>query len=124
MAELTQRHQRAIAALLSEATITAAAKQCGCGERTLRRWLSEADFRRAYREASRRVLDDAVARLRALTGEAVETLRTAFAAQSDSVRVRAATAILDAAIKVETDDLGARVAALEAAAKRRGDSKP
>ncbi len=47
-------------------------------------------------------------------GGAAETLQAAFAAQSASVRVRAATAALELAIKVETDDLAERVAALEA----------
>jgi HEAT repeat protein len=120
MAELTQRQERAIAALLTEPNITAAAKQSGVGDRTLRRWLSDAQFRRAYREASRRVLDDACARLRALTSEAVETLRAAFTAQSESVRVRAATALLEVAVKVEVDDLAERVAALEAHQQQTG----
>lgn len=118
MAGLTQRQERAISALLVEPSVTAAAQRCGVGERTLRSWLSDVAFRRAYRDVSRRLLDDTVGRLRAMTSEALEALRNALSAQSESVRVRAALAILDTAVKADADELTARVEALEARANR------
>jgi hypothetical protein len=81
----------------------------------LRRWLAEPEFQRAYREASRRLLEDAMRRLRAVTGEAVDALRAALGAEPEALRVRAAHIILEVAAKMETDDLAARVRSLEAA---------
>lgn len=120
MADLnvTARQRRALTALLSEPNIRSAAARSKTAERTLYRWLTEPAFRAAYRQLSRRLLDDAAGRLRATAGEAVETLRTALKAQSDTVKVRAATAILDAAVKVDLDDLAARVEALESQHER------
>ncbi len=112
---LTPRQQRAIVALLSEASARAAAASCGVAERTLYRWLADKTFRRAYREASRRLLDDAVGKLRAGAADAIDTLRSALKAEGESVRVRAAQVLLDAALKADGDELAARVEALEGA---------
>jgi hypothetical protein len=49
--------------------------------------------------------------------EVVDTLREALQADAPAVRVRAATVLLEGAVKVELDDLGRRVEALEAAQK-------
>lgn len=113
--ELTDKQRRAIAALLTERTVQGAAARAGVGERTLRRWLDDAAFRAAYTEVSRQRLGEAVGQLRAVAGEAVETLRAALQDEHASNRIRAAIALLDTAVKVEVDDLARRVAELEAA---------
>lgn len=114
MAGLSERRRRAIEALLTARTVTAAAAQCGVGERTLRRWLADEAFRAAYREVGRQRLSDTVNRLRAAADEAVEALRTALADDRTSNRIRAATVLLETAVKLEVDDLAVRVQALEA----------
>jgi hypothetical protein len=116
-ASLTRRQQRVLTALLTEPNVRAAAAAAKVPARTLYRWLADPTFRAAYRECSRRLLEDAAGQLRAAAGNAVETLRASLKAGNDSVKVRAAVAILDAAIKVDLDDLAARVTALEATAK-------
>lgn len=117
-AELTEKQRRAIAALLTSRTVGQAAAEAGVGERTLHRWLDHPHFRTAYADASRQLLAETVGRLRAIAGEAVETLRAALHDDSTSYRIRAAIALLDVAVKVEVDDLARRVDALEAATRR------
>ena len=48
---LSPRQQRAVACLLSEATIVAAAIKANVSDPTLRRWLKQADFSQAYQQA-------------------------------------------------------------------------
>lgn len=67
--------EKAILALLSEKTIGAAAKRCGVGERTLRRWMTDdEDFKRELADARRAMFQAGMHRVQALTARAVETL--------------------------------------------------
>src|SRR5262249_40051737 len=47
--------------LLSEPTQAGAAARAGIAEKTLRRWLADPEFMEAYRQARRRVVEEAVA---------------------------------------------------------------
>jgi hypothetical protein len=111
--DLSARQMRAIAALLTEPSISAAAEACGVGRRTLERWMREEAFRDAYRTASRRLLGDSVCRLRAASGQALTVLTKALGDRSVTVRVRAARIILEVAVRTDVDELSARVEALE-----------
>jgi hypothetical protein len=92
--------ERAIAALLTEPTLAAAAEKAGVSEATLGRWLKDEEFRAIYRQARRDVLRGAVERLQGATGQAVETLlRIAKDGAKDSDRVKAASLILDHACR-------------------------
>lgn len=113
MAGLSERKRRAIAVLLTTPSVAAAARASNIGERTLRRWLSDPDFRGTYSDASRELLHESIGRLRATAGEAVTTLSEALRDDQSAVRVRAALGILDLAIKVDADGIVRRVAALE-----------
>lgn len=67
--------EAAILALLSEKTIGAAAKRCGVGERTLRRWMTDDEhFKRELADARRATFQAGMNRVQALTAHAVETL--------------------------------------------------
>src|SRR5215510_7648941 len=115
--KLSHKQERAIAALLVAPSVTAAAQQIGVNENTLLRWLKDATFQAAYREARRSVVQHAITQVQRATGEAVETLRTVMQDPDApaSARVSAAKAILETAIKaVELEDLEARITALEA----------
>jgi sulfite exporter TauE/SafE len=108
--------EAAVAALLTHATYEEAAKAAGVGLSTLVRWLKDPAFAAAVREARRRTLEQALGALSAAAAEAVETLRGMLGAQSEAVRVRAAVAILEHAMRgAEVTDLEERIAALEAA---------
>jgi hypothetical protein len=109
--------ERVIAALLSEPTQAAAATAAGVSEATLSRWLQDPAFRAAYDQARRDVLQTAVDRLQAATGDAVETLVTvAKTGAKDSDRVKAAALILDHAFRGLNLHNGKGVAAVDGTA--------
>jgi hypothetical protein len=88
-------------------------------EATLRRWHKQPNFLAAYREARREVVEKAVAQLQQSSWAASTTLIRLLASGSDSVRLRAATVILDQANKgIELLDFEERLAALEAQVQR------
>jgi phage terminase small subunit len=116
-ATLTRRQEAFIAALLSCPTIAHAARTAGIAEVTAGRWLKDATFQEAYRDARRAVVQHAITQVQQATGEAVETLRSVMQDSESpaSARVSAAKTILETALKgIEIDDLEARMAALEA----------
>jgi transposase-like protein len=112
--KLSRKQEQAIGALLTEPTISAAAAAVGIGEATLRRWMKLDDFTTEYRAARRQVVEQATARLQQASSGAVDTLVKSLEADSESVQLRAAMAILaDATSAVELLDLEERLAALE-----------
>jgi len=114
--KLSRNQERAIAALLAEPTIDAAAKLTGVGERTLRRWLQRPDFAARYADARRALVDNAVRDLQAATGEAVRVLQDVAGNPQTppAARVAAARTILAEAYRgTELFDLGVRIAKLE-----------
>ncbi len=117
---LTPKQHKAVACLLSEATISAAAAKAGIAERTLHGWLQDPLFEAAYRAVRREAVGQAVARLQQMSTHAVTVLATVMADKTTppSTRVMAAKSILEFAIRaVELEDLEARLAVLEQAMK-------
>jgi hypothetical protein len=102
--KLTSKQEALIAALLTEPNYTAAAAKAGVGTATLYRWMHLPEFRAAYRRARRELVEGAIGRIQAATGQAVETLvAVARGARRDSDRVRAAVALLEHASRGLTD---------------------
>lgn len=67
--------ERAVLALLSEKSVTAAAKMAGVNESTLRRWLTEDEaFQANYAAARQATFEAGMSRVQALTGKAIDTL--------------------------------------------------
>lgn len=90
---------RAIAALLEERNVTAAARAAAIGRRTLQRWLADPSFCADLKRASGDCLDVTKARLQAASGQALDALVELTAADLDpSIRCRAAGKILDLAL--------------------------
>jgi hypothetical protein len=113
--DLTSQQQRAILGLLATPSVEAAAKQAGCTSRAVYKWLREPEFKRALGEARREALAQAVGRLAALTGAATEALERNLTCGRPAAEIRAATSILDIALRgLELDDLAQRIEALEA----------
>jgi hypothetical protein len=105
---LTRKQEALVAALLTEPTHGAAAAKAGISEATLYRWLRLPDFRAAYRRARRELVEAAVGRIQAATGQAVDTLlAVAKNGAKDGDRVRAAVALLDHAFRglIDADPL-------------------
>jgi DNA mismatch repair ATPase MutS len=118
---LTPKQHKALAALLSEPTVTAAAAKVGIGERTLHTWLREPAFDAAYTALRHDAVGLAVGRLQHATGSAVdaliEVLDTKDAPAPAAVRVSAAKVIIEYALRFrELDELESRIAQLEQAA--------
>jgi hypothetical protein len=112
--KLSRKQEQAIAALLTAATVEAAATAAGVGERTLRNWMRQPAFSRAYQDARRLVVETALTRLQQVTGDAVETLRRNLTCKKPAAEIRAALGILDLAVRaVEVGDLAQRVEELE-----------
>jgi hypothetical protein len=108
------RRAAALAALLTEATVEAAAAKAGIGYRTLKKWLAEECFRRRFRELQREVLERTVARLVSLGGKAVGTLAKNLDSASAAASNRAAELVLGQANKgLEMLDYDERLKALE-----------
>ncbi len=75
--------ERALLALLTDRSLTAAASRAGIAERTLRRWLAEdEDFRAALAEARKATFNAGIERVQALTGRAVRPSRTSWRRKS------------------------------------------
>jgi transposase-like protein len=116
-----RKKEEAIAALLNQPTIEAAARSIGIGTRTLMRWLQVPEFQVAYRKARRDVQFQATARLQQASGAASTTMLKLMVDQNvpAAVRLRAAESVYDRGIKgIETEDIEHRVAELERAAEQ------
>jgi hypothetical protein len=116
--KLTSKQEALIAALLTEPTYAAAAAKAGVGETTLYRWLHLREFRAAYRQARRELVEGAIGRIQAGTGQAVQALLdVACHGRRDGDRVRAAGTLLDHALRglAEADVLNSEQQGGEAA---------
>ena len=118
-----RKMEAAIAALLTEQNQTEAARVAGVGIATLLRWHKLPEFQTAYRDAKRAAFSQSSARLHQMSSAAVSTLGKVMvdANTPASTKVRAADSILNHTIKaIETEDIVARLAALEEATQTQG----
>jgi hypothetical protein len=112
--ELTPRQELLIAALLTEKTHVLAGAKARVSEATVKRWLRLPEFKLAWREVRRAVLETAIGRMQQLSGSAVDTLERNLTCGHPGTEVRAATALLDHCYRgVENIDLIDRVEVLE-----------
>lgn len=117
-AKLPRKKEQAIAALLTAPSIEAAAQTIGVANATLRRWLADPSFKAEYMAARRDAVSQAVGALQRACLEAVETLRDVMTDRDapHHARVASARAVLEGALRgIETEDVMARLDALEAA---------
>lgn len=114
---LTARQIAAIEALLSRPTLADAAHAAGVTPRSINRWLhDDAEFRAAVQQAEAAALDALARRLAALSDGALNTLAVVMydPTQAAGVRVRAASILLDAMLRVrEARDIEQRLATIE-----------
>jgi transposase-like protein len=114
---LSEKCHLAVAALLSQPTIKAAARQVGLSEKQLRRWLRIPEFAELLRASKQQVFDHALGRLQALTTDAVAVLAAVLRKRrgDTGARLKAAGLVLGNGLKVaELTDLAERLAAIEA----------
>jgi hypothetical protein len=113
---LDPQQEKALLALLSEPTVKRAAEASGVPERTLYRWMDDAEFGRAYRQARRRAFSQAISLCQRYVPVALQTLARITADESapHSSRVSAASAVLKfGRDSIELDDLAERIGHLE-----------
>ena len=110
----TANREKALSALLESATITDAAKSCGLNEKTLRRYLEDAEFQKEFRAARRVLFEQNIVRLQSLHAGAVDTLERNLTCENPSVEVRAAQIIIEGTRKdFETLDILERLEKIE-----------
>ena len=108
--------ERVLAALLTCSTETEAAEVSGVADRTVRRFLADADFRRELSERRLALIDGAAGALQAKISAAIETIGEIMQNEKakPTDRLAAAKAILDYGIRyTELYDLAKRIAAIE-----------
>lgn len=113
---LSPKQVRAISALLTCRTVKEAAAQAGCGESTLRRWLSkDVDFQAAWREARGALVEEAVAHaMRSATAAALVLHQVMMQSSVDFARIAAARCLLDLSVRtIERDTVLAKMAHIE-----------
>lgn len=114
---MTDRQQRALAALIRCSSTKDAAADAGIAYSTLRGWLkSDQAFREAYQAELAQLVEEASRSARAGMGEAVDTLRR-ISKDPDapiSAQVSASKALLDSGSRIiEIGDILMRLEALE-----------
>ena len=121
--KLTRKQEEAILALLTQRNVEDAAGVAKVVPRTLYRWMKDREFDAAYRDAKRAVFSQSIARMHQMSSAAVSTLGKIMVDPNTpaSTRVRAADTILNHTSKaIETEDIVARLAALEEATQTQG----
>jgi len=109
-----QNREIALNALLNSTSITDAAQSCGLSEKTLRRYLEDAEFQKEYRMARRVIFEQNIVRLQSLHAGAVNTRERNLTCENPSVEVRAAQIIIEGNRKdFETLDILERLEKIE-----------
>jgi hypothetical protein len=101
--KLSRKQEQAVAALLAEPTLEAAAASAGVGSATLRRWLREPEFAATYRQVRRHVVEGAVGRLQQAATEAADALKRNLTCGKPAAEIAAAKALLETAFRGLTD---------------------
>jgi hypothetical protein len=103
-----------ILALAIGCSVPQAAERAGIGTSTAYRRLDDPELRRAVSRVRDELLGQAVGRLLAVAGKAIDTLEASLQSYSDSVRVRAALGILANMLRgIDTVELARRLTELE-----------
>jgi hypothetical protein len=115
---MQQSQEKVLTALIESASITEAASKCELSEKTLRRYLEDAEFQKEFRAARRLVFEQNIVRLQSLHAGAVDTLERNLNCENPSVEVRAAQIIIEGNRKdFETLDILERLEKMEDAIK-------
>ena len=110
---MSGKPQKLIQALLVAKTLADAARQVGVCERTARRWMQTPDFRAAYDQARSDAFDRTLARLQAVSSEAVDVLAETMKTGTPTGKIRAAAIVLRLCVDVRMADVLARMDQLE-----------
>jgi len=118
----SRREDAAIAALLAEPTLEAAAERAGISRTSLFRWLQDPAFCDRYHALRREALSQATARLQQASSKAVDTLVDVMedTEAPAAARVSAAKTVLELGLRaIDGEEVVRRLQAVEAAMKGR-----
>jgi transposase-like protein len=124
--KFSRKKEAAIEALLTHRNVEEAARAVGIGKQTLLRWMKMPEFQADYQEACRNAVSQTNGRLQGASGAAASTLLKIMVDGNApaSARVRAAESVLDRANRaIDSEEVQARLAALEQTAKSRKPSE-
>jgi len=105
---VTTRQTKAIAALVSEPTKRAAAAKAGISESTLRAYLSDPEFQKAYQKAFTDLVSDATRQAQRSLSPALKTLQEIVedTEEAATARISAARSLLEYGLKLtEINDI-------------------
>jgi hypothetical protein len=100
---MTRNQQRGLVALLSTASVAAAARASGLSRETLHRWLRDPDFRAVLDRHRDEAFRITLCRVVSAAGRAVETLTGLLRYGSPRVQLKAAKAALDLAFAADRE---------------------
>ena len=102
MKKLTQKQQKALAALLTNTTKEAAAKAAGIESKTLRRYLADPEFQAEYQKAVSGMIEDAATQARQSLNAALSCLREFVqdGEETATARIQAARTILEYGLRL------------------------
>ncbi len=115
----TANKEKALTALLESATISDAAIKCGLNEKTVRRYLADAEFQKEFRAARRSVFEQNIIRLQSLHAGAIDALERNLTCEIPACEIRAAAIVIEGSRKdFETLDILSRLELLENAVEK------
>jgi hypothetical protein len=104
--KLTAKQLTGVASLLASPSRDEAAKQTGVSVRTLKRWEELPQFRAALQEGRRALFRAAVDRILSGMGRAFDAIERNLQCGSPGAELRAATILVDAALRWNESDVG------------------
>lgn len=111
---LKPRQRRAILALIEHGSVTEAAQVCGVSRAALYRWMREADFAQALKDASGEQVELVSRRLTSLVLTAVDVLESLMSSPHEQQRRLAADSVISHALRLrELVELEERITRLE-----------
>jgi hypothetical protein len=111
---MTASQERALACLLEAKTVSEAASLSGVSVRTLHRWLQLLEFKAAYAEARKALVDGAIVRLQGASSKSADCLVGLLDSDKPGIALAAAKEILRIAVEsLSLIELEARLSSIE-----------
>lgn len=100
---MTAKQEKALAALMTNPTRTAAAKAAGIGERTLREYFKDPEFRQRYREKCFEIMEDAALQSKRLLEKSLAVFESIMddPEEKNAVRLQAADRAGEFALRLD-----------------------
>jgi len=122
-AAFSPKQDRAATLLASGMTARAVAMKIGGGERTIRGWMSDPEFKKLIGTYQAAMVARALARLSGTAARAVLALIGCLKSKEDAIKIRAALGILDQLIRIrDSVEIERRLSELERKVRGKGQS--